>query len=175
MKRLILGATIAALVLGCGGGSGPTPSPGGTQAGTPVGTTAGGAATSVPGGQAPQYVAGAGTATVLVDSVSYPITGGTCALASSDAGSGVTASKFSFVAGTAFKAGWLDIELTDLSSPIHDGEYRTGLSTVAVQVTDKDLLVGGLTITLQNGLTAGSFSGTSAGNNPGPVSGTFTC
>jgi hypothetical protein len=174
MKRLILGAAIAALVLGCGGGSGPTPIPGGSQAGTPGGATSGDA-TAPPGGQTPQYQAGAGAATVLVDSVSYPITGGTCALASSDAGSGVTASKFSFVAGTAFKAGWLDIELTDLSLPIHDGEYRTGLSTVAVQVTDKDLLVGGLTITLQNGLTAGSFSGTSAGNNSAPVSGTFTC
>jgi hypothetical protein len=174
MTRFILGAMTAALVLGCGGGSGPTPIPGGTQLGTPVGTTAGSTATPAPGGQTPQYVAGAGTATVLVDSVSYPISGGTCAL-ESGAASGVTPSKFSFVAGTAFKAGWLDIELTDLGSPIHDGEYRTGLSTVAVQVTDQDLLVGGLTINLQNGLTAGSFSGTSAGNSPAPVSGTFTC
>jgi hypothetical protein len=174
MTRVIVGALTAVLVLGCGGGSGSTPSPGATQAGSPAGTPSGGA-TAPPGGQTPQYQAGVGTATVIVDSVSYPISGGTCALESFDAGSGTTASKFSFVAGTAFKAGWLDIELTDLGSPIHDGEYRTGLSTVAVQVTDKDLLVGGLTITLQNGLTAGSFSGTSAGNNPLPVSGTFTC
>jgi hypothetical protein len=175
MIRVVLGATIAALVLGCSGGSGATPSPGATQAGSPAATNTGSSATAPPGGQTPQYQAGAGTATVLVDSVSYPVTGGTCSLESSDAGSGITAYKFSFVAGTAFKAGWLDIELTDLGSPIHDGEYRTGLSTVAVQVTDKDLLVGGLTITLQNGLTAGSFSGTSAGNTPQPVSGTFTC
>jgi hypothetical protein len=110
----------------------------------------------------------------VVDGVDHPISGGTCSLESGDAG-GVAASKFSFVAGTAFQPGWLDIELTDLGSALHDGQYQTGLSTVAVQVADTDLLLTNLTITLQNGITAGSFSGTSSGNNPQPVSGTFTC
>jgi hypothetical protein len=171
MKRLIVGAAMAALVGGCGGGASDTP--GATQTSSATSATTGGG-TGQPGGQPPQYQAGAGNATVVVDAVDHPISGATCSLVSGDAG-GISASKFSFVAGTAFQPGWLDIELTDLSSPIHDGEYRTGLSTVALQVADTDLLVGGLTITLQNGITAGSFSGTSAGNNPQPVSGTFTC
>ena len=173
MKRLILGAAIAAFVGGCGGDASDISAPGATQTASPTSATTGGG-TGQPSGQSPQYQAGAGKATVVVDGVDHPISAGTCSLVSGDAG-GVAASKFSFVAGTALQPGWLDIELTDLGSPIHDGEYRTGLSTVALQVADTDLLLGGLTITLQNGITAGSFSGTSAGNNPQPVSGTFTC
>jgi hypothetical protein len=173
MKKLILGAAIAAFLGGCGGGADDTSAPGATQTAPPTSATTGGG-TGQTGGQQPQYQAGAAKATVVVDGVDHPISGGTCSLVLGDAG-GVTASKFSFVAGTALQPGWLDIELTDLDSPIHDGEYRTGLSTVAVQVADTDLLVGNPTITLENGITAGSFSGTSAGNNPQPVSGTFTC
>jgi hypothetical protein len=173
MKRLILGTAIAAVVGGCGGGASDTSAPGATQT-APATSGAIGSGSGQPGGQPPQYQAGAGKATVVVQGVDHPISGGTCALESGDAG-GTSASKFSFVAGTALQQGWLDIELTALGSPIHDGEHRTGLSTVALQVADTDLLLSDLTITLQNGITAGSFSGTSAGNHPEAVSGTFTC
>jgi hypothetical protein len=107
MKRLILGAAIAAFVGGCGGSAGDTSAPGATQTGSATSATTGGG-TGQPGGQPPQYQAGAGKATVVVDGVDHPISGGTCSLLSGDAG-GVTASKFSFVAGTAFQPGWLDI------------------------------------------------------------------
>jgi hypothetical protein len=174
MKRLILGVAMAVLVGGCGGGASDTSTTSGATQATPAPSGTTGGVSGQPSGQPPQYQAGAGNATVVVEGVDHPISGGTCALVAGDAG-GVSASKFSFVAGTAFQPGWLDIELTSLGSPLHDGEYRTGLSTVSVQLTDTDLLLSDLTITLQNGITAGTFSGTSAGNNPQAVSGTFTC
>jgi hypothetical protein len=175
MKRLILGVAMAVLVGGCGGGGASTTSaPGPAETASATGGTTGGV-TGQPSGQpTPQYQAGAATATVVVAGADNPISGGTCSLESGDAG-GVSASKFSFVAGTAFQPGWLDIELTSIDSPLHDGAYQTGLSTVSLQVADTDLLLTDLTITLQNGITAGTFSGTSAGNSPQPVSGTFTC
>jgi hypothetical protein len=172
VKRLILGAATAALMAGCGGGGGsasdtsasePTQTPPATSPSTGGGT-----------GPSPEYQAGAGKATITVDGAGIAISGGTCSLETGTS-AGVSASKFSFVAGTALQPGWLDIEITDLSSPIHDGEYQTGLSTVSLQVSDTDLLLTDLTITLENGITTGSFSGTSAGNNPQDVSGTFTC
>jgi hypothetical protein len=172
MRRVIL-ALMAALAAGCGGGATDTSAPEATQTPSSTASTTDGG-TGQSGGPSPEYQAGAGKATVVVDGADHAISGGTCSLESGNS-AGVSASKFSFVAGTALQPGWLDIELTDVSSPIHDDTYQTGLSTVSLQVTDTDLLLSDLTITLQNGITAGSFSGTSAGNDPQAVTGTFTC
>jgi len=179
VRRLVPCAALLLLVVGCGGGATATSTPGSTTPGSTQppsspGATSGGGAAS-PGGPAPQYQAGAGTATVVVDSTQHPVSAGTCSLEASDAG-GVTASKFTFAAGTAMQPGWLDVEVTSLGSPIVDGQYTTGLSSVSLQIDESGfLLLTDLTITLQNGVTSGSFSGTSAGNSPKPVTGTFTC
>jgi hypothetical protein len=116
----------------------------------------------------PSYQAGAAKATVDVAGKSYPMEGGTCKQGS------IGAFTFELVIGTVDKAPYLDVFVSDFSTAIHDGQYTGGTNLVTVQV-ETEILAVPATISLSNGMTAGTFSGTSAGNNPQPVSGSFTC
>ena len=176
---IVLIVLITAAVAGCGGGQGPgvnqptaAPSnPGSGQATQGPGASAPGVMPPDPGGgggDLPTYKAATATAKVTVAGTSFEITGGTC---KQDA---TVYPTFELVAGTLETEQSLDVFVTDMSNPIHDGDYQGGLTLVTVGVDGEIHVVPGK-VTLANGQTSGSFSGTAAGNNPVEVSGDFTC
>ena len=176
MKRIVIAALV--VLAGCTsapGGGAATPGgqaaasvPAGGQVTAAPTTGSGGTGGGGGGGQVPSYQAGHATATVTVAGQAHSLSGGTCKQTST------VASTFEIVIGGLETPPFLDVVVSDVSTPVHDGDYQGGLSLVTVQV-EKDILVVQAKITLKDGLTAGSFSGTSAGNNPREVSGSFTC
>jgi hypothetical protein len=177
-QAAVLLAAIVALA-GCGGatpgGGQPTAGPGNAGSGQATqapGATSQGMGTPGPGGagngQGPAYQAGAATASVTVAGSSYELSGGTC---EQDA---AVFPVFELVIGKLEDAQHLNVFVSDMSNPIHDGDYSGGVTLVTVGV-DGDNHAVPAKVTLAGGQTSGSFSGTSAGNNPVAVSGSFRC
>jgi hypothetical protein len=171
-QHLAIAVAACLLVVGCGGGQ-PTPTPAsGGGAATAAGGTAppgvGGTLGTGGTGGTPSYTQGAATASVEVGGSTYPLSGGTCKQDST------VLNLFELVMGTAADPQYLDVYVADAATPIHDGDYSGGLTLVTVQVGGTQYAIPA-TVTLANGLTSGSFRGTSAGNSPTEVSGTFTC
>ena len=172
----VLAALVAAATSGCGSAQ-PTATPrasssGGGQSTQVPGSIAGLAGTPGPngggGGRAPSYTASAAAASVTVAGKTYQFTGGTCRQDST------VYPLFELVVGTIDAEQYLDVLVTDMANPVHDGDYSNTLTLVTVGVEGDNHIVQGK-VTLADGQTRGSFSGTASGNNPVEVSGTFTC
>ena len=159
----LLVLTIALIVAACGSGAGATATP--RPAATSARPSAG---VSTPAANTPAYRSGAATARVTMEGKTYEFANGTCAQPP------VFGYQFQLIAGKPLTSPSFEISVVDLQSPLHDGEYATGLDVVSFSVEGRNYVVAELRTTFRDGVTAGEFRGVNA--NPAvPVSGTFDC
>ena len=135
-------------------------------------TTTPAASTSAPaGGGAANYSEGTATATVTIDGTEHEFVEGTCSAQAS------TVHTFELISGQFDQEPYFSVYVLNMSGPVSDGEYPTGISLVTINVAGEDYLVGeGGSVTLTDGVTRGEFNGTNQSPaNTVPIAGSFTC
>jgi hypothetical protein len=127
-------------------------------------STSGGAPTA-------NYTEGTATATVEIDGTEYEFVDGTCTAQAS------TVYTFELISGQFDEEPYFSVYVLNMSGPVTDGEYPTGISLVTINVAGEDYLVGeGGSLTITDGVTRGEFSGPNQSPaNPVPIAGSFTC
>ncbi|HEX5722287.1 MAG TPA: hypothetical protein VFZ06_06015 [Acidimicrobiia bacterium] len=140
-------------------------------------TSAAVATTSMPAAQtsasasAAKYTEGTATASVDIDGTVYEFVDGTCTAQAS------TVYTFELISGEFDEEPYFSVYVLNMSGPVADGEYPTGISLVTINVAGEEYLVGeGGSLTLTDGVTRGEFSGPNQSPaNPVPISGSFSC
>jgi hypothetical protein len=170
---------VVLLLAACGGsqanvtaGSSPADSPE-SETSAPAATTSGPALATPTSAGAPtaNYTEGAATATVDIDGTEYQFAEGTCSAQAS------TVYTFELISGQFDEEPYFSVYVLNMSGPVADGEYPTGISLVTINVAGEDYLVGeGGSLTLTDGVTRGEFSGPNQSPaNPASIAGSFTC
>ncbi|HJQ94530.1 MAG TPA: hypothetical protein VJ935_02330 [Acidimicrobiia bacterium] len=167
------------LLAACGGSqadvtTGASPAGGAeSQTSAAVATTSGPALATPTSSAAPaaNYTEGAATATVDIDGTVYEFAEGTCSAEAS------TVYTFELISGQFDEEPYFSVYFLNMSGPVTDGEYPTGISLVTINVAGEDYLVGeGGSLTITDGVTRGEFSGPNQSPaNPASISGSFTC
>ena len=166
---------VVLLLAGCGGNQANV-----TAASVPAesaATSIDGATTSTPAAQtsaaasAASYAEGTATASVEIDGTAYEFVDGTCSAQAS------TAYTFELISGQFGEEPYFSVYVLNMSGPVSDGEYPTGISLVTIDVAGENYVVGeGGSLTLADGVTRGEFSGQNQSPaNPASISGTFSC
>jgi len=115
------------------------------------------------------YTEGAASVTVSIGGQESSFTDGTCESVIGPL------NVWELVSGTGMDVPpYIDVYVGDAAAAIHDGSYTAGILLVTIALGDETYALDELTITLENGLTRGSFEGTNA-NPQIPVSGSFAC
>ena len=129
-----------------------------------------GTPTSV-GAPTANYTEGTATASVDIDGTMYEFVDGTCSAQAS------TVYTFELISGEFDQEPYFSVYVLNMSGPVADGEYPTGISLVTINVAGEKYLVGeGGSLTLTDGVTRGEFSGPNQSPaNPVPISGSFSC
>ena len=117
------------------------------------------------------YTEGTATATVEIDGTKYEFVDGTCTAQAS------TVYTFELISGQFDEEPYFSVYVLNISGPVTDGEYPTGISLVTINVAGEDYLVGeGGSLTITDGVTRGEFSGPNQSPaNPVSIAGSFTC
>ena len=176
--RVVL-LVVVLLMAACGGSpanvtAGPVPadSPESQTSAAPATTSVAAVSNSTSGG-APtaNYTEGTATATVEIDGTEYEFVDGTCTAQAS------TVYTFELISGQFDEEPYFSVYVLNMSGPVTDGEYPTGISLVTINVAGEDYLVGeGGSLTITDGVTRGEFSGPNQSPaNPVPIAGSFTC
>ena len=123
------------------------------------------------GAPAGDYTEGTATASVDIDGTVYEFVDGTCTAQAS------TVYTFELISGQFDEEPYFSVYVLNMSGPVADGEYPTGISLVTINVAGEEYLVGeGGSLTLTDGVTRGEFSGPNQSPaNPVPISGSFSC
>lgn len=144
-----------------------------SQTSAPASVTATPAAsTSAPaGGGTAAYSEGTATAQVTIDGTEYDFVEGTCSAQAS------TINTFELISGEFDQEPYFSVYVLNMSGPVADGEYPTGISLVTINVAGEKYLVGeGGSVTLTDGVTRGEFNGNNQSPaNPAAIAGSFTC
>jgi len=168
------------LLAACGGSpanvtAGPVPadSPESEASAATAATTSVPAVSNPTSGGAPtaNYTQGTATATVDIDGTEYQFVDGTCTAQAS------TVYTFELISGQFDEEPYFSVYVLNMSGPVTDGEYPTGISLVTINVAGEDYLVGeGGSLTITDGVTRGEFSGPNQSPaNPVSIAGSFTC
>lgn len=123
------------------------------------------------GSAAASYTEGTATAIVDIDGTRYEFVNGTCTAEAS------TVHTFELISGEFQEEPYFSVYLLNISGPVSDGEYPTGISLVTINVDGESYLVGeGGSVTLTDRVTRGEFSGQNQSpSNPVPIAGSFSC
>ena len=142
-----------------------------TSAAASVTATSAVSTSAVAGGGAANYNEGTATATVTIDGTEYEFVEGTCSAQAS------TVHTFELISGQFDEEPYFSVYVLNMSGPVSDGGYPTGISLVTINVAGEAYLVGeGGSLTLTDGVTRGEFSGQNQSPaNPVPIAGSFTC
>ena len=174
MKSVRIG--IVLLVAACGGGGLADDTGGSDPADGSETRPSAAAATSTPAAQtsaasAANYAEGTATASVEIDGTAHEFVDGTCSAQAS------TAYTFELISGQFGEEPYFSVYVLNMSGPVSDGEYPTGISLVTIDVAGENYVVGeGGSLTLTDGVSRGEFSGQNQSPaNPASISGTFSC
>ena len=136
-----------------------------------VSSTTGESTSPSVGAAAASYTEGTATATANIDGTQYEFINGTCTAEAS------TVHTFELISGEVQEEPYFSVYVLNISGPVSDGEYPTGISLVTINVDGESYLVGeGGSVTLTDGVTRGEFSGQNQSPaNPVPIAGSFSC